>query len=70
MGGNKLSKVLSAPGRGPRIIAPTTTRKLAQRMLSASREIAAAMPRGFYAPSPLDTLLTLYVAEDDARYLE
>jgi hypothetical protein len=39
-------------------------------MLSASREIAAAMPRGFYAPSPLDTLLTLYVAEDDARYLE
>jgi len=39
-------------------------------MLSASQEIASAMPYGFYAPSPLDTLLILFVAEDDARYLE
>jgi len=27
------------------------------------------MPHGFYAPTALDTLLILYVAEDDARYL-
>ena len=28
------------------------------------------MPRGFYAPTPLDTLLALYVAEDEAQYLQ
>lgn len=28
------------------------------------------MPHGFYAPTALDTLLILYVAEDDARYLK
>lgn len=52
------------------MMVPTTTRKLAQRMLSASREVAAALPRGFYAATPLDTLLILHVAEDDARYLK
>lgn len=56
-------------GGDPRF-APTTTKKLAQRMLSASREIAASLPHGYHASTPLDTLLLLHVAEDDARYLE
>jgi len=64
-----MTKMLSAANALPRLIAPGTTRTLAQRMLSASAEIAAALPRGFYAPTALDILLTLYIAEDDARYL-
>lgn len=28
------------------------------------------MPPGFYAPTALDALLILYVAEDDAQYLK
>lgn len=42
---------------------------MALRMLSASREIAAAMPPGFFAPTALDVLLVLHVAEDEASYL-
>lgn len=64
-----MSKLLQSPDQVPRVIAPTTTRKLAQRMLSASSEIARAMPHGFYAPVALDVLLRLHVAEDDAHYL-
>lgn len=64
-----MSRPLPAPDAMPRVIAPTTTKKFAQRMLSASRETACAMPHGFHAPTALDVLLTLHVAEDDARYL-
>jgi len=65
-----LSRSLDLPGDTPRIIAPTTIRKMAERLLSASCEIAAFMPRGFHGPCPLDILLALYIAEDDADYLQ
>ncbi|WP_139227104.1 hypothetical protein [Sphingomonas sp. OK281] len=41
---------------------------MAQRMLSASRAIANALPTGFHNPTALDVLLILHVAEDDANY--
>ena len=63
-----MSKLLSLPGGAFRLGAPTTTSKLAQRMLCASREIADAFPAGFYASTALDILLTLHVAEEDASY--
>ncbi|SFP60598.1 hypothetical protein [Sphingomonas rubra] len=64
-----MSRILNLPDRAPRLIAPTTTKKIAQRMLSASAQVADAMPRGFHVPAALDIMLALYVAEDDARYL-
>jgi DNA-binding MarR family transcriptional regulator len=64
-----MSKVLHAPDATVRVIAPTTTKKMAQRMLIGSQEVAAALPKGFHTPVALDVLLTLYIAEDDARYL-
>lgn len=63
-----MSKLLSSSGGVSRLVSPTTTKKMAQRMLSASREIADAMPIGFYSPTALDILLMLHVAEDDASY--
>jgi len=63
-----LSKPLSLPGGDARVLASTTTKKMAQRMLSASREVADALPTGFYSPTALDVLLMLHVAEDDANY--
>lgn len=64
-----MSRTLSAPGGVPRMLAPTTTHKLAQRMLSASRVMADVLPRGFYGSPGLDILLAMYVAEGDAQYL-
>ena len=61
--------MLDVPGSTPRILAPTTTVKLAQRMLSASRTASAHLPAGMYGSPGLDILLALYVAEEDARYL-
>lgn len=51
------------------VVAPTTTTKMASRMLAASAVVAARMPTGFYANPALDILLTLHIAEEDARYL-
>ena len=67
--GAPMTKMLSVPDAVPRLLAPTTTQKIAQRMLAGSREVAAAMPRGFFTPTALDILLILHVAEEDARYL-
>lgn len=63
-----MSKLLRLPGGDARVVAPTTTRKIAQRMLCASREVADALPAGFYNSTALDILLMLHVAEDDAIY--
>jgi hypothetical protein len=52
-----------------RVYAPTTTTKLAERMLAASTAVAQCMPAGFYANPALDILLELHVAEEAARYL-
>lgn len=62
-----MTKTLRLPDDEPRRLAPTTT-KLAKRMLAASRVHAELLPDGFYSSPALDTLLTLYVAEEDACY--
>ena len=64
-----MTNTLGVPGSTPRILAPTTTVKMALRMLSASRTASDHLPTGLYGSPGLDILLTLYVAEDDARYL-
>lgn len=63
-----MSKTLSPPTDRPRLLAPTTTKKLAQRILAASRLAADGLPAGFLSTAPWDIMLTLHVAEDEARY--
>ncbi|RYE92164.1 MAG: hypothetical protein EOO77_47165 [Oxalobacteraceae bacterium] len=64
-----MSRTLRAPDGQARVVAPTTTTKIATRMLAASAVVAAKLPVGFYHPAALDTLLALHVAEEAAQYL-
>lgn len=61
--------ILLTPADGlPRVLHPTTTTKLAERILLASRVFSEVLPEGLNALPVLDILLDLYVAEEDARY--
>ena len=64
-----MTKTLFVRGGVPRSPTPTTTTKLAHRMLNASLTLAQHLPQGLVGSSALDILLSLYVAEEDARYL-
>ena len=50
------------------MLGPTTTTKLAQRMLHSSRVIADILPAGFYGSPGLNILLALHLAEENAQY--
>jgi hypothetical protein len=63
-----MTKMLDPHGRPARTPTPTTTAKLARRMLCASRVVADCLPFGFYGSPGLDILLALHVAEEDAQY--
>lgn len=63
-----MTKTLSAAYQLPRLLRPTTTAKLATRMLAASNAIAAHLPRGLHGTPALDILLRIHVAEEDATY--
>lgn len=52
-----------------RTVSTTTTVKLAERMLAASRVVRENLPKGFQSATPLNLLLEMYVAEESARYL-
>jgi hypothetical protein len=54
--------------RGSPAHTPTTTAKLARRMLCASRVVADCLPFGFSGSPGLDILLALHVAEEEAQY--
>lgn len=62
-----MTKILDP--RGSHARTPTTTAKLAHRMLCASQVVADCLPFGFYGFPALDILLALHVAEEDAQYL-
>jgi hypothetical protein len=64
-----MTRLLSAAYRLPRLLSPTTTAKLATRMLAASNTIAALLPPGLHGTPALDILLTIHVAEEAASYL-
>lgn len=58
-----------APGGGrSQLIGPTTTTKLAQRMICGLQETAACLPPELNSPIVLDILLTLYIEEESACY--
>jgi hypothetical protein len=63
-----MTKSLSAAYQLPRLLSPTTTAKLATRMLAASNAIAAHLPRGLHGTPALDILLRIHVAEENANY--
>ena len=62
-----MSKVLRLP-RGQVRIVPTTTIKLAQRMLAAAATVADHLPYGCMDSPSLAILLKLYVDEESALY--
>ncbi|RYF21449.1 MAG: hypothetical protein EOO77_06010 [Oxalobacteraceae bacterium] len=63
-----MTRTLDLPGGAPRVLLPTTTTKLAQRMLYASRAIFDVLPIGFFGSPALDLLLALHIAEESAQY--
>lgn len=64
-----MTKILIPPVGSPATLVPTTTAKLARRMLRASRTVADSLPVGLYGSPGLDILLALHIAEEDAQYL-
>lgn len=64
-----MTKMLDPRGNPARTPTPTTTAKLARRMLCASRVVADCLPFGLYGSPALDILLALHVAEEEAQYL-
>ena len=63
-----MTKTLFVKGRVSRPT-PTTTTELAQRLLRASLTLAEHLPDKIVGSPALDILLSLYVAEEEARYL-
>lgn len=64
-----MPRLLSRAGDKPRFLPPTTSVKIAQRMLSASYIVAGALSSGLYNAPVLEILLSLYLLEEDAAYL-
>lgn len=55
---------------GPtRILSPTTSLTIARRIIASQRVYADLLPPGFSMTVPVDLLLHLYVAEEEARLL-
>ena len=59
---------LDALDSSVRVLAPTTSTKLAARMLATVSIMAAHPLRDIYCSPALDILLALHVAEEDALY--
>jgi hypothetical protein len=66
--GTVVPQVLTTADGSVRTISPTTTVKMAERMLAASRVARAELPKSFHTPSPLNLLLEMFVAEEDTQY--
>ena len=64
-----MTKMLFAKGGVPYSPMSPPTTKLAYSILSASMTLARHLPHGIVGSSALNILLSLYVAEEDARYL-
>ncbi len=64
-----MPRTLIAPDGAVRNVAVTTTVKIAERILASARVVEAKMPTGFVSFSPLNILLELYLAEEQANYL-
>jgi hypothetical protein len=58
----------NSDGRGY-LVGGTDTLILARRMLAAAAVVHAHLPYGFDPPSPLQIMMQLYVAEEEACYL-
>lgn len=63
-----MSILLTPAGGLPQLLRPTTTTKLAERILLASRIFSEVLPEGLNTLPVLDILLDIYVAEESARY--
>jgi len=63
-----MPRTLTVPEGAGRVIGTTTTVKLAKRMLAASKVVSQSLPKGFAAQAPINLLLELFVAEEDAHY--
>lgn len=64
-----MAQTLAIADGTTRILSPTTTVKLAERMLAASRIAQSALPPGFHSTAALNILLEMYVAEDGGTRL-
>ena len=69
MGAVYMPRALVAENGATYIVGSTDTVKLAKRVIETGRVIAGSLPKGFVAPSVMELLLALYLAEEDARYL-
>ena len=67
-GRSTLPRILSVPDGKVRVVSTTTTLKLAERMLAASRVVSSHLPAGFSPPTPMNLLLELFIAEENALY--
>jgi hypothetical protein len=61
-----LATLSCVPGQ-PVIVSTTTTVKLAERMVAASRVVEANMPVSLSPPLPINVLLEIYLAEEAGR---
>jgi hypothetical protein len=64
-----VTKTLTPPDGKPRLLTATTTAKLAARVRCATQIATDLLPPGFRDLVPLDILLALHVAEENADYL-
>lgn len=64
-----MPRTLIAADGAVRNVAVTTTIKMAERILASARIVESHMPTGFVGFSPLNVLLELYLAEEQASYL-
>lgn len=64
-----MAQMLAVADGTMRVLSPTTTVRLAERMLAASRVTQNALPPGFHSTAALNILLQMYVAKDGGRRL-
>ena len=65
-----MPRTLSVADGSSRILSPTTTVRLAERMLAASWLTREILPDGFYSTTALDLLMAMYVAEEGGSLLQ
>jgi hypothetical protein len=63
-----VTKTLRPPSGGPILLKPVTTAKFAKRMRAGLQTATKRLPTGLREAAPLDILLALHVAEEDADY--
>lgn len=64
-----MARTLAVADGTMRVLSPTTTVRLAERILAASRVTQSALPPGFHSTAALNILLEMYVADDGGRRL-